>query len=296
MKKGLLSVFVAYAMWGFFPIYFKLLQVVPAAQIMAHRVAWSFLMLILIVLLRNKLPGLLHKLTVRIVILYFSAGAILALNWFTYVWGVNAGYIIETSLGYFINPLVSVLLGVVILKERLRPLQWVPVGMAAIGVTYLTIEHGSLPWIAMVLAISFGIYGFLKKIAPLPSIEGLSLETAGVFLPALGFILFHEFRGTGAFGHINNTTTILLAVSGIVTAIPLIFFAAGAPKVPLTTIGILQYIAPTLQFLIGVLVYKEPFNSHQFIGFSIVWLALIFYSIESLNAMRKREKAIVQLG
>lgn len=291
MKKGLLSVFFAYMMWGFFPIYFKLLQAVPAAQIMAHRVAWSFIILLIIILIRKKLVSMLKGLTTRVVLLYFSAGAILALNWFTYVWGVNAGYIIETSLGYFINPLVSVILGVVILKERLRPLQWIPVGLAATGVTYLTIEHGSLPWIAIVLAISFGTYGLLKKIAPLPAIEGLSLETAGVFLPALAFILFHEFRGTGAFGHVNFPTTFFLALSGIITVIPLVFFGAGAPKVPLTTIGILQYIAPTLQFLIGVFVYDEPFSSHQLIGFSIIWAALIFYSIESLSAMRKMDKA-----
>ncbi len=291
MKKGLIYVFMAYAMWGFFPIFFKLLQAAPAAQIMAHRVIWSFIVLTIIVIYRKKVNSLLRSLTPKIVLLYFSAGAILALNWFTYVWGVNAGYVIETSLGYFINPLVSVVLGVVVLKERLRRLQWLPVGMAGLGVIYLTIEHGSLPWIALVLAVSFGTYGLLKKIAPLPSIEGLSLETAGVFLPALGFILFNEFQGSSAFGHINPQTTILLAVSGIVTAIPLIFFASGAPKVPLTTIGLLQYIAPTIQFLIGVFLYDEPFSTQQLIGFAIIWLALIIFSVESYAAYRHPVKS-----
>lgn len=287
MKKGILSVIAAYAMWGFFPIYFKFLHSAPALQIMTHRVVWSFIVLSMVIVFRGQFKHLLHSITPRIILLYFSAGAILALNWFTYVWGVNAGYIIETSLGYFINPLVSVLLGVVILKEPLRPFQWIPVAMAAGGVTYLTIEHGSIPWIALVLATSFGTYGLLKKIAPLKSIEGLSLETAGIFLPAFGFLLFSEFNGSGAFGHINPLTTFLLAFSGIVTAIPLIFFAYGTPKVPLTTIGILQYLAPTIQFLIGVFIYHESFSFHQLIGFSIIWMALILYSIESFSFYRQ---------
>lgn len=286
MKKGVFSVISAYAMWGFFPIYFKFLHSAPALQIMTHRVVWSFIVLFLVVIMRGQFKQLLKSLTPRILLLYFSAGAILALNWYTYVWGVNAGYIIETSLGYFINPLVSVLLGVLILKERLRPFQWIPVTLAAGGVTYLTIEHGSIPWIALVLAISFGTYGLLKKIAPLKSIEGLSLETAGIFLPALGFLLFSEFNGSGAFGHISPVTTFLLAFSGIVTAIPLIFFAYGTPKVPLTTIGILQYLAPTIQFLIGVFIYNESFSFHQLIGFSIIWIALILYSFESFSFYR----------
>ncbi len=286
MKKGVFSVIAAYAMWGFFPIYFKFLYSAPALQIMTHRVVWSFIVLFLVVIMRGQFKQLLKSLSPRILLLYFSAGAILALNWYTYVWGVNAGYIIETSLGYFINPLVSVLLGVLILKERLRPFQWIPVTLAAGGVTYLTIEHGSIPWIALVLAISFGTYGLLKKIAPLKSIEGLSLETAGIFLPALGFLLFNEFNGSGAFGHISPVTTFLLAFSGIVTAIPLIFFAYGTPKVPLTTIGILQYLAPTIQFLIGVFIYNESFSFHQLIGFSIIWIALILYSFESFSFYR----------
>jgi len=282
MKKGLIFVFSAYALWGFFPIYFKFLHEAPALQIMAHRVTWSFLFLILVIISKKEFSKLRKSLNKKIIITYTIAGTLLAINWLTYVWGVNAGFVVETSLGYFINPLVSVVLGVVFLKEKLRNLQWLPVLLATIGVVYLTIDHGSIPWIALVLASTFGTYGLFKKIAPLPSIQGLTVETGAVLIPALAFLIFVEFNGTAAFGHASPPTTFLLALSGIITAIPLIFFASGAPKVPLTTIGILQYIAPTIQFLIGVFIYDEPFTRGQLIGFSIVWLALIIFSIEGL--------------
>lgn len=295
MKKGLIYVFGAYAIWGFFPIYFKLLQAVPAIQIVAHRISWSFIILLILVSLKGQLRNIRVLISPRIILLYLAAGILLSVNWLTYVWGVNSGFVIETSLGYFINPLVSVLLGVVILREKLRPLQWLPVGLASAGVIYLTVQHGSLPWIALALAFSFGIYGLLKKIAPLKSLPGLTIETAGVFIPALGFLIFSEIQQTGAFGHVDVQTTFLLILAGLVTAIPLIFFASGAPLVPLSTIGILQYIAPTLQFLIGVFVFHEPFSYHQMIGFAIIWLALIIFSIEGLNA-RKQALKIANLA
>lgn len=279
-------VFLAYAMWGFFPIYFKLLNEAPALQIMTHRVTWSFVFLFLLVVLRKELRILITKLNKKILLIYMIAGVLLAGNWFTYVWGVNAGYVIETSLGYFINPLVSVVLGMVFLKEKLRPLQWVPIILATAGVIYLTISYGSLPWIALVLAFSFGFYGLIKKIAPLPSLQGLTIETAAVFLPAFGFLLFSEFNHSGAFGHINPTVTFLLALSGVVTAIPLILFASGTPKVPLITVGILQYVAPTIQFLIGVFLYHEPFTQGRLIGFSLIWLALVIFTYEGLSTRR----------
>ncbi len=291
MKKGLLSVFLAYVMWGFFPIYFKLLHDVPALQIMTHRVSWSFFFLLILVILRKDLKPLLKKLNKKVLLIYGIAGILLAGNWFTYVWGVNAGYVIETSLGYFINPLVSVVLGMVFLKERLRPLQWVPVILAAAGVIFLTISYGRLPWIALILAFSFGFYGLIKKIAPLPSLQGLSIETAAVFLPALGFLIFSEVNHNGAFGHISPLVTFLLVLSGVVTAIPLILFASGTPKVPMITIGILQYVAPTIQFLIGIFLFHEPFAHDQLIGFSIIWLALIIFTFEGLSTRRHSLKA-----
>ncbi|PKO07111.1 MAG: EamA family transporter RarD [Chloroflexi bacterium HGW-Chloroflexi-3] len=282
MKKGLIFVFSAYTLWGFFPVYFKFLHEAPALQIMSHRVTWSFIFLIFLIALRKEFSQILKSLTKKILLTYTIAGTLLAINWLTYVWGVNAGFVVETSLGYFINPLVSVVLGVVFLKEKLRNLQWIPVVLATIGVIYLAIDHGSLPWIALVLASTFGTYGLIKKIAPLPSIHGLTIETGAVLIPAVLFLLFVEFNGTAAFGHASSQTTFLLVLSGIITAIPLIFFASGAPKVPLTTIGILQYIAPTIQFLIGVFIYDEPFTTGKLIGFSIVWIALIIFTVEGL--------------
>ncbi len=215
------------------------------------------------------------------------SGSLLAINWFTYIWGVNAGHVVETSLGYFINPLVNVLLGYLFLKERLRPAQWLALAVAVSGVLYLTFSYGAFPWIALTLAFSFGVYGLIRKTAPLNSAEGLFLETAIIFLPAFGFLLWQETRGVGGFGHISPTTTLLLIGAGAVTSIPLILFAAGARRITLTTLGLLQYIAPTMQFLIGVLIYGEPFGAGRVVGFGLIWLALLLYTAESVIARRR---------
>ena len=286
MKRGVLSALTAYLIWGLYPVYWKLLTNIPALQIMTHRVVWSFLFLVVVISLRREWTGLRRVADWRTLLVYLLAGSLLSVNWLTYIWAVNEGFIVETSLGYFTNPLVSVLLGVIFLRERLRPLQWVPIGMAAVSVIYLTISYGRLPWIALVLAFSFGLYGLIKKLAPLGPLYGLTLETGMVFLPALGFLLVAEFNGSGSFGHTGLLQTILLALTGIVTAIPLLFFAAGVRRIPLSLLGFLQYIAPTLQFLFGVLVYGEPFTLQRMIGFGIIWLALILYSAEGLIVRR----------
>ncbi len=287
MNKGILSAAGAYAMWGFFPIYFKAIQSAPADQIVAHRFAWSFLFLIAVVLLRRELPALRASLNRRTLLTYLGAGVLLSFNWGLYVWGINSGHVVETSLGYFINPLVSVVLGVIFLRERLRPLQWVPVALATAGVLYLTFSFGKLPWIALGLAFSFGFYGLIKKLAPLNSLHGLTLETGSLFVVALAYLVVAELRGVGSFGHVEPLTSLLIALSGIITAIPLLLFATGARQVPLSTLGLLQYFAPTIQFLIGVLLYHEPFTRDRLIGFSIIWLALIFFSAESLIVGRR---------
>ncbi len=287
MNKGIASAAGAYALWGFFPIYFKALHAAPADQIVAHRFAWSFLFLILLVILRRELPSLRASLNPRTVLIYLGAGILLAGNWGLYVWGVNAGHVVETSLGYFINPLVSVVLGVIFLRERLRTMQWVPVALAAAGVLYLTLSYGKLPWIALGLAFTFGFYGLVKKLAPLGSLHGLTLETSTLLLVALGYLVVAEVRGVGSFGHVAPLTSLLLALSGIITAIPLLLFATGARSVPLSTLGLLQYIAPTLQFLIGVFLYHESFTPDRMIGFSIIWLALILFSAESFLTARR---------
>src|ERR1044071_7240601 len=229
MNKGILNGIAAYLLWGIFPIYWKLLHDVPAMQVIGHRIIWSFALLILFVLLTKQWKEFRSAaLMPKILAIYSIAGALLTVNWLVYVWGVNAGFIVETSLGYFINPLISVLLGVIFLHERLRPAQWIPVALASAGVIYLTIAYGRLPWIALTLAFSFGFYGFVKKLAPLGSLYGLTLETGIVFPFALIYLLFVNLSGTAAFLHEGMLTDLLLIGAGAVTTIPLLMFASAA--------------------------------------------------------------------
>ena len=297
MNKGILNGIAAYAMWGFFPIYWKLLHDVPALQVIGHRIGWSFVLLIAFVLLTRQWKEFRSAaVKPKTIGIYSVASVLLSVNWLIYVWGVNAGFIVETSLGYFINPLFSVLLGVVFLRERLRTLQWLPVALAAAGVIYLTITYGRPPWIALSLAVSFGFYGLVKKLAPLGSLYGLTLETAIVFPIALLYLTFVDLSGTGAFLHESALTDILLIGAGAVTTIPLLMFASAARQIPLTVIGILQYIAPTIQFLIGVFIYHEPFDQSRLIGFGLVWIALIIFWVESYFANRVPVRPIPELG
>ncbi|MCK4577812.1 MAG: EamA family transporter RarD, partial [Candidatus Marinimicrobia bacterium] len=205
-----------------------------------------------------------------------------------YIWAVNSGFIVDSSLGYFVNPLFTVFLGVVVLKEKPRPWQWVSIGIAGGGVLYLTLIYGSFPWIALVLAFTFGMYGLIRKTAPLGSMAGLTIETAYMLLPALVFLLYLHWTGQGAFGNVSPAATVLLAGAGIVTAVPLLFFAKGARQIPLTTIGLLHYIAPTLQFLLGVFLYGEVVASSRLVGFVLVWLALIIFSVDSVISTNRR--------
>ncbi|MCU0485486.1 MAG: EamA family transporter RarD [Anaerolineales bacterium] len=290
MNRGVWYAVGAYLLWGLLPVYWKALQTVPALQILNHRVVWSLVFLAAILFFRRDWEPLRQALkSRRIVWIYLATSCLLGVNWLTYIWGVNAGFIVETSLGYFINPLVSVLLGVVFLREKLRAGQWLPVGLAALGVVYLTISYQKLPWIALVLAFTFGLYGLIKKIAPLGSLHSLALETALLFVPSLAYLLWAEVQGSGAFGHVETGTTLLLVFTGVVTALPLLLFGAGARLIPLSLIGLLQYLAPTLQFLIGVLIYGEPFTRDRMIGFGIIWIALVIYTLEGvLTKQRQR--------
>ena len=289
MNKGMLYAAGAYIIWGLLPLYWKALHVVPAGQILSQRIVWSLFFVAVMLTARRQwgwLRGALRR--PRVILTFALSGTLLGINWFIYIWAVNAGHIVETSLGYFINPLVNVLLGYLVLKERLRPAQWLALSVALAGVLYLTISFGAFPWIALTLAFSFGTYGLIRKTAPLNSAEGLFIETAVLFLPAFGFLLLMESRGVGAFGHAGLPVTLLLIGAGIVTSIPLLLFAAGARRIPLTTLGLLQYIAPTMQFLIGVLVYNETFGLTRLIGFGLVWLALVLYTIETVIVNRRR--------
>jgi chloramphenicol-sensitive protein RarD len=280
MKKGTWYALGAYVFWGLFPVYWKLLAGIPALQLLGHRIIWSFITLLAVFLITRQGSSIRKTVTQRVLLTYSAAGVLIAINWLTYVWAVGAGFIIETSLGYFINPLLSVLLGVIFLGEHLRPLQWVPIGLATAGVLYLTFAYGSLPWIALTLAFSFGFYGLVKKSATLGSLPGLTLETGILFLPALGFLLYSQFAGNGAFLHSSTITDLMLVGAGLVTIIPLLLFASAAQLIPLTMIGVLQYVNPSIQFLLGTLVFKEPFDHHRLIGFGVVWVALIFFALE----------------
>ena len=288
MNAGILYALGTYILWGLFPVYWKQLQHISATQLIGHRIVWAFMMLMLVIISTRQWGRFRAKLNASTLKAHGVASLLLSVNWLTYVWSVNNGYIVESSLGYFINPLFSVLLGMIFFKEKLRPLQWIPLGLATLGVLYLTFAYGRLPWIALTLAFSFGFYGVLKKKSTLGSLYGLTLETGIMFLPALAYLVYEVNRGQGVFLQLDSTTNLLLIGAGAVTAIPLLLFAKAAQRIPLTTIGLLQYIAPTGQFLIGVLLYKEEFTSSQAIGFGIIWLALIFFWGEGWRDKRKR--------
>jgi chloramphenicol-sensitive protein RarD len=293
MNKGLWYAIGAYLTWGLFPVYWKWLEQVPAIQLIGHRIDWSFVMLLALILATRQWKKFrMAALTGRVLRIYFVSALLIGANWLIYVWSVNAGYIVEASLGYFINPLFSVLLGVVFLRERLRPLQWLPVGLAAAGVLYLTFIYGSLPWIALSLAFTFGLYGLVKKTAPLGSLYGLTLETGLLFLPALAYLLYVNATGSGAFLHSSPTANFLMVGAGLVTIVPLLMFSSAARQIPLSLVGILQYITPSMQFLLGVLVYREAFSFHQLLGFGIVWLGLIIFWAEGFFAHRAAQPII----
>ena len=277
----------AYTIWGLFPLYWKQLEFMPAGQIIAHRIVWSFVVLVPVLAWstwrsrRNGTGAVGVAVSSASVGVYTVAAILIAVNWFTYVWAVNHDYVVETSLGYFITPLVNVLLGVAVLRESLRPGQWVAVGLAAGGVAYLTAVYGAVPWIALALAISFGTYGLVKKKAPMPPLPGLTLETGLLFVPAAAFLVAADVRGDGAFGHAGALPTMLMAGAGVVTTVPLLMFAMAVRHVPLSLIGILQFIAPTIQFFLGVFLYREPFSRSQLVGFGLVWTALAVFAMES---------------
>ncbi len=296
MKKGILYGIGAYVFWGFFPIYWKLLHQVSAIQLIGHRIVWSFLLLIVVILFTKQWTEFRATLKTKILGIYTIAAILIGINWLVYVWGVNAGFIVETSLGYFINPLLSVLMGVLFFKERLRFAQWIPVVLAALGIAYLTFIYGRLPYIALALAFSFGLYGLVKKLSPLGSLYGLTVETGILFIPALGYLIFTQVNNTAAFLHTGSTSDLLMVGAGVVTTVPLLMFATAARSIPLWVVGLLQYITPTLQFIIGIFIYKEAFSYHQLIGFGMVWTALIIFLVENYLANRVSVDPIPELG
>ncbi|MBN1441045.1 MAG: EamA family transporter RarD [Anaerolineales bacterium] len=288
MHKGFWYAVLAYFTWGLFPMYWKALQGIPALQLLGHRIVWSFVfMMILLAVLGQGRAFKAEISSPRILLIYGAAAVFLAVNWLIYVWATITGNIVETSLGYFINPLLSMLLGMAFLRERLRPFQWIPVALAAAGMLYLTFAYGYFPWIALVLACSFGIYGFLQKVAPLSALHSIALETTLLLLPALAYLLAMELSGTGAFLHSGPAINLLLIGAGAVTAVPLLLFAAATQRITLFLVGVLQYIAPSMYFLLGVLLYDEPLTPERLTGFVIIWLALILFAVEGYWNHRK---------
>ncbi|WP_222192449.1 EamA family transporter RarD [Modestobacter italicus] len=290
-RVGVLAGLGAYSLWGVFPLYFPLLEPAGGLEIVAHRIVWSLLFVGLLLSVRRGWGQVRRAVGDRRALLVLATAAVLiAVNWLVYVYAVNSGHVVEASLGYFINPLVSVVLGVVVFRERLRRLQWLAVGTAVVAVAVLTVDHGSPPWIALALAFSFGLYGLMKKLVRVEAAPGLFVETAVVFVPALVVIGFLQADGQAAFGHDGAGHALLLVSSGLATAVPLLLFAAATRRVPLSTVGLLQYVTPLMQLSIGVFVYDEPMPPARLAGFAIVWLALAVFTVDSLRQARTHRR------
>ncbi len=287
-RSGLAAAVGAFVLWGLFPLYLKPLAGVPALQIMAHRIVWCCLLVFAWLAFRGELGAVRAALANPASRRRLAASALLiSCNWLVYVWAVTHDHVVDSSLGYFINPLFSVVLGVVVLHERLVRAQWVAVGLAAVGVLYLAFVTGRPPWIALALAASFGLYGLIRKVVAVDSVPGLATETLLLSPFALAYLLWVWQRGAAALGHEGAVVDALLLGSGLVTALPLAMFAFGARRIPLSTVGIVQYIGPTLQFLIGVLVFHEPFPRARAVGFALIWSALAIYAVDGMWRNRR---------
>lgn len=292
-RRGLIYGVAAYAAWGLFPLYWTLLEPASALEILAHRIVWSlvFVALLLIVARRNGWWTAMRA-QPRTIRYLAVAAVVIAINWYVYIWAVNHGHVVETSLGYYINPLVTVLLGVYILGERLNRTQWVAMGVAGSAVILLSVDYGRPPLISFWLAISFAIYALCKKKANAGAVESLTVETAVLMPVALGYIVFLQASGDATFGQAGWGKALLLMSAGIITAIPLLFFAGAAVRVSMVTLGLLQYLAPTIQLLIGVLLFHEPMPASRLAGFGIVWLALAIFTWDGLARRRASRRAL----
>jgi chloramphenicol-sensitive protein RarD len=289
MNRGVLYALGAYLMWGVFPIYFKAVQAVPPTEVLAHRVLWSLVFVAVVLATMRNWRWVLRLGDARVLKSFVVSAVLVSVNWLIYIWAVQAGRVVDASLGYFINPLVNVLIGAVFLHERLRRPQWVAVTLAALGVAWLTWQAGQPPWIGLSLALSFAAYALLRKTAPLGAMEGLAVETALLLPFALGWLLWLSVQGSSTFfmslaGAAQGMPwlALLLMLSGPITAVPLLLFAAGARLIQFATLGLLQYVGPTLQLMLGVFLYHEPFDAAKLIGYTAIWIALAVFSIDGL--------------
>lgn len=287
--QGFWAVFGAFVIWGLFPLYWHQLKQVPSLQIVAHRVVWCGVLVVGYLLWRNGAGWLREALRrPRAPAMLAASSVLISLNWGLYIWAVNNGHVVESSLGYFINPLVNVLLGMLLLKEHLNNLQRMAVICAGIGVAWLTWQSGAPPWIALALALSFGSYGLIRKVVAVEAIPGLGVESVFLFLPALAYLVWTHSQGLGSFGHLPLVLDLMLVAGGAMTAIPLIWFAYGARRIPYSLVGIIQYVGPTLQLLTGVFLFGEPFTRVQAVGFGLIWAALAIYAADGLWRSRRR--------
>lgn len=291
-RRGLIYALVAYVLWGFFPLYFSWVSDASALEIVAHRVVWCFGFLLIVLAFRRDWSWVRPLLrSRRRVTTTVAACAVIVANWLTYNWAVNTEQAVEGSLGYFIAPLVTVLIGVVVLKERLRVAQWAAVAIAAVAVTVMTVETGRLPWIALVLAVTFATYGALMKFVDTPPVEAITVGMGALVLPFVVVLLVLQARGELALFDDSPRLSVLLIGAGLVTAVPMVFFTAAAPRVPLSTMGILQYVNPVLQFLLSVLVLRESLTTGRWIGFALVWVALAVFAADGWRQSRQRYPA-----
>jgi len=304
-RLGVLSAAGAYILWGILPVYWKFIYVVPAQEILAHRIVWSFVFMVFVLLISKRLESFRNDLREIVserkkLLGVIAASVLISINWYTYIWAVSHDRVVESSLGYYINPLVSVLLGIIVLKEKLSFWQIISFMLATIGVVNLVVHFGAIPWVALTLAVSFGLYGLSKKMVNVGAMTGLTLETLFISPVALLYIGYVHNNGNGAMSFTAPSVTLLLVGAGIITAVPLLLFASGAKQLPLSVIGFLQYIAPTLMLILGVFLYHEPFTGIHLASFILIWVALVIFSlsktglfvgIESLAFKNKKIKA-----
>ncbi len=288
-KQGLWFALAAYGLWGLTPVYFKQLEGITPFEVLTHRVLWSVVFVSILVIFSRKLSTVIAIIRQpRLLLGLICTAGIISINWLTFIWAIGEHRILETSLGYFMNPLVSIFLGMIFLSERLRPLQWLALSLAGLGVAYQLILHGSLPWVALVLAFSFGFYGLLRKKIPVDAISGLLIETVMMLPAALVYLFWLAQAGELGFGHITLKLDLLLIAAGLVTSLPLLFFAASARRLSLTMIGFMQYLAPSITFALAVTLYGETLDSSKLITFSLIWLALILFSLEGFWFQKKK--------
>ena len=291
-KTGLLFGVSAYVLWGAFPLYWPLLEPASALEIVSHRAVWTLIFCTIVLAITRSLKNTVATLKrPQVASKLFLASILVSINWLVYIWSVNNGHVVEASLGYYINPLIMIAFGVILLKEKMRTMQWVAVGIAALGVTVLTIDYGRIPWIALALGISWGSYGLIKKQLGLGALEGLTIETLIVGLPYLLYLLYIGDRGIGQFGQ-SVSITLLLIGAGAVTAIPLLLFNGSTTRLPLTVIGLLQYITPTIMFSIGVWVRHEDMSPARWAGFVIIWVALSVLALDLLKSSRTVDNSV----